>query len=279
MVTAGFLLYPRRQAVYRPPPFQLQFTFHNLVVQNVTVSVGKIAPNRFYLDISVPGMGQKALTQYGSSVFWTLEVPARVTSASCSDLCNASTSRGAIYSEIDDGPAARNIGGSWIFERKYILRTSSFAWNENGLSIEGQLPIVQFYFTRTNKFLGAYNRYLKLVKNPPERLLLEHPTVSVNYYVADARSYDWVGGPQPNFDYIVGRGLPLIWDQHVSAMTESVAVSGINTSAAEWDNRRTLGVGVLFGIAGGALIGAIQEATQIEWGHSRSRKSRPTRSA
>lgn len=279
MLAVGLRLYPNRQAVYRPPPFQLEFTFHNLLYQNVTISAGKEAPDQYYLDVSVPAPSPQsvAYTKYGSSVFWILEVPAKV-AASCGT-CTVDSPRGAVYSEIDDAPVPKQIDGSWYFERKYILQTSSFAWNENGLNIEAQLPIVQVNSTRTASFLVVYNGYLKHLGDGPERLAVETSNINVAYYVPNARTYDWVGGPQPNFAYVTGQDMPAVWDQSASAMAESVAVSGINNSAADWDNTRTLAAGVLFGIAGGALIGAIQEANQVEWGRSRFRKGKPTRSA
>jgi hypothetical protein len=281
MIALGFLLYPHRQAVYHPPPFQLQFTFHNLPVQGVTVSVGKEASNQFYLDVSVPGASPKAITEYSSSVFWTLQVPGKVTLASCNfkrSGCNAFTSRGAVYTEIDDVPVVKRTVGGWVFERKYILRASSFAWNENGLNIEAQLPIAQFSFTTTHKFRRVFDKYLKHLSNPSERLNYENPNVSMNYYIADARTYDWIGGPQPNFEYLY-RGRPVVWNQRVSAMTESGAVNGVNSSAADWDSLRILGAGVLFGIAGGSLVGAIQEAIDAERKDSGSGKSEATTTA
>jgi hypothetical protein len=87
------------------------------------------------------------------------------------------------------------------------------------------------------------------------------PTISVSgntpVYVAyhvGAR-YDWTGGPGP---YSNARSWTQ-WQEPLSAMSSPIGVSGSNNSASQTDTFRIFAAGILLGVAGGALIAAMQE--------------------
>ena len=87
------------------------------------------------------------------------------------------------------------------------------------------------------------------------------------YRVPDALSYDWTGGPEPSF--VSGARLALggstlgyvEWFEPLKFLSAPIAVSGIDSSTGGLDSLRTLIAGTLLGVAGGALVGAIQEFT------------------
>jgi hypothetical protein len=84
--------------------------------------------------------------------------------------------------------------------------------------------------------------------------------VEVHYKVPDASSYDWTTGPRPvneDGDWVTW----FLQLQPTGAMFESTATSAgaINQSAQQRDQRLTFLAGALVGVAGGALVGSLQE--------------------
>jgi hypothetical protein len=119
-------------------------------------------------------------------------------------------------------------------------------WNTNGLTVEAQLPVLKVF---TTPGIGAIANPLSLTDNP---------TTSVSYRVPDAISYDWSGGPPPNS---VSTSAVAEWDEPLQSLSVPIAVGGTNSSSASLDSLRTFAAGTLLGVAGGALVGAIQEFT------------------
>jgi len=118
-------------------------------------------------------------------------------------------------------------------------------FDSNGTTAYAQLPLVQVP-------LG----------NEPAA---ETPSVSVTYNIPNAKSYDWNTGPQPQ---TVGTG-SITWNLLVTAtsgtefQSDPVAVGGVDDAAQQRQTLMTFVAGTLLGIAGGALIGAFQEAIDV----------------
>jgi len=91
------------------------------------------------------------------------------------------------------------------------------------------------------------------------------PFVRVTYEIPNANSYDWNTGPQPE---TVGTG-SIAWNLTLSAaggtelQSDPVAVGGVDEAAQQGQALMTFVAGSLLGIAGGALIGAFQEAIHV----------------
>ena len=93
--------------------------------------------------------------------------------------------------------------------------------------------------------------------------LVGNTKISIIYGVPDANNYDWTGGPAP---YSVtpasaASDAEATWFEQLNTLNEPTPVSATNNSAADLDSPRTFIAGALVGAGGGALVGAIQEAT------------------
>jgi hypothetical protein len=89
----------------------------------------------------------------------------------------------------------------------------------------------------------------------------ESPNLEVQMHVdmGHASRYDWQSLPA---SYV--RDGNAVWDAHlVDGRSESRNAIGIDHAAAEGDDRRTFVAGAVVGVAGGALIGALQEALHL----------------
>ena len=118
-------------------------------------------------------------------------------------------------------------------------------YDSNGTTAYAQLPLVE----------------VPLGSEPAA----ETPSVSVTYYIPNAKSYDWNTGPQPE---TAGTGT-ITWSLLLTAtsgafQSDPVAVGGVDDAAQQRQTLMTFVAGALLGIAGGALIEpALQEAVHV----------------
>lgn len=94
----------------------------------------------------------------------------------------------------------------------------------------------------------------------------QHPLLIMDYQIPAANTYDWSSNPT------IGLGANhATWEEPVisgnqqqsfgsTGLTPARVATGINHTAETNDNTLTLVAGVLFGLAGGALVAAVQEA-------------------
>jgi hypothetical protein len=164
----------------------------------------------------------------------------------------------AFYTAKGNHPGVYYQGNdSWDIGFSFTIRAPELAWNANGVSLEAQLPVVAI---TQDKFLN--------VGQPNERIAsipaAGNTNVSILYGVPDATAYDWTGGPAP-YSVAPASSISLepgaTWNEHLNALNEPTPVSATNNSAVSLDSLRTFIAGALVGVAGGALVGAIQEAT------------------
>ncbi len=113
------------------------------------------------------------------------------------------------------------------------VHADGFAFVENGEELEGQLPAVT----------GVPNSTF----------------LNVIYAFDQASSFDWVGGPLPD---AIGPD-SVQWDEVPTATLQAIPVSAANRGAQLSDSNRTFFAGLLFGIAGGALVGFLQELLHV----------------
>lgn len=93
------------------------------------------------------------------------------------------------------------------------------------------------------------------------------PEVSISIAVPNGSRYAWTSGPLP---HITGETAHWLF---TSRLASAVEVNGVSVAAESADTRKTFISGALLGVAGGALVGAVQEALNAL--RSRSRR-RPT---
>jgi hypothetical protein len=129
---------------------------------------------------------------------------------------------------------------------QFTINAPSLVWSENGLNIEAYLPSVQLFKSDSGPSKPFGN-----------------PHVSIYYILSDA-AYDWTGGPSPQFTRALSsdpsHGVETDWELHKKDLGNPISVNGQDNSAATQDNLLIFVAGALVGIAGGALVGAIQEA-------------------
>jgi hypothetical protein len=163
---------------------------------------------------------------------------------------------------------------------KFVHYTMPGEWS-NHLAINGVADayVDSLKFTVPNIGYGMTDNHEYISVESPTVRFLYYPVGSSSYtdesipvsfteYLPNASSYTaWTSGSVP-FD----EGSYSNW-QYVSATSGSpVLNSAVSLSVQTRDNWATFGAGALLGIAGGALIGGIQEVVKDE-----SEKRRPLR--
>lgn len=248
-VAIAFFVYPRHATVYRPQPFKVTFYIDEKVA-SLNISVLKQPSGEYTLGIDIATDAQKSADNARFAVV-SLELPTPVTSDSCkkyscsSTLDNSSLFPGREYVTYTADFSKQAPGKQfWIAHKLFTINAPVFAWNENGLDVEGQLPSVQLLNSHGGKSSN-------------------NPSVQILYTLSDA-SYDWTGGPSPEYTHVFStdspHGVEASWNLPVTELNNPTPVSGQDNSAIAWDNLRIFVAGALVGIAGGAFVGAIQEA-------------------
>ena len=121
-------------------------------------------------------------------------------------------------------------------------------WVATPLAVIGQLPSANTYLNTPSKALGPCGT------SCPESLKLV-----VSYTVPNAPSYDWANGPPP----LKPRPSHVLWVGPLAGWN-SVVVTGTNNGAASSATDEQFYSAALLGIAGGSLIGSIQEFMDTE---------------
>jgi hypothetical protein len=260
-LVGAFLLYPRRSAVHQPGT-----PFLNI---NTTGTVESL-----YTSLQSPAPGSRAADSFALSIDLEVSMPAKMVTPPRSTIDiplpvyikpDCGQALGVVACTFQPGTpttfprltaqaifgAAQQVNGRRVWPNDGIVIPFAGPWlplEANGLDVEGQLPVVS---------IGPPSE-------PPgsnsQSSASSNLKVVIVDYVPDVTGYDWTGGPEP-LPVPSGRNYPasVEWIEPLSALSAPVAVTGTNHSAAEWDSFRMFMVGILVGVAGGALVGAIQE--------------------
>jgi hypothetical protein len=254
----AFLLYPRRAPVYRPPPLNITvMLLHGAAVRLVTMDVSPASSNAFTLTLQLSFFGVgSGTTSARPAAKMNISLPAGVIPEPChgdpggtapSGQCSYLSSKynGGTFSLVAQARQAQpSPTDYWTATFKLKVRGQG-PWNANGLTIEAQLPVLTVLTTPNT------------VATPTPLPLNDNPRTHIAYWVPDAISYDWSGGLPPN-EVSISPAL-VRWDETLQSLAVPIAAGGTNSSSASLDSLRTLAAGTLLGIAGGALVGAIQE--------------------
>ena len=260
-LVVAFLLYPRRAAVYQPPPLNVAVSLFNAkTVGEIRIDVQQLSSTEasvhFSIEFSRPRSPSGLATPLVQVIMF---LPNGVVPEQCAgrvtdgEVCidNHKPGNEQVTEQVD---ATNLFGTQWAAYLDFTLRGQALPWNSNGLTVEAHLPILKVY-----AFLG-YRSYSvpasERVKSlPPSGDL----PIILRYWVPDAPGYDWTGGPEPNS--VSSDPGNAIWVEPLRSLSAAIAVSGTDNSTAGLDSFRTLMAGTLLGVAGGALVGAIQEFT------------------
>jgi hypothetical protein len=250
MLVCAFLLYPRRSALYRPgSAFAHIYTTVERIDTSLSWSVSRSgAIDGYDASISLNVMPTKMVTHPISIV--DVPLPAGIRPENCGQaLGGVCTYHSGLLTAKPVFTAAQpsNGGRAWTGSVDILFARLPLPWQSNGLEVEGQLPVIS---------VGPLSQ---LPGFKPQPWTPSNPDVTVDYYVPDPTSHDWVGGPVPSVfpsrpcGVCLGGRYPgyVEWITSLSALSAPVAVSGTNKSAAEWDSFRTFAAGVLAGVAGG----------------------------
>jgi hypothetical protein len=125
------------------------------------------------------------------------------------------------------------IYGIEIAKAFFYVKAPSLGVTYNGVTASAVIPEIQFQAPET----GA-------------------TTLVTHYHIPSASSYDWSSFPASAYPWgSVG------WHETVtSGITESRAAVGINHAAQTSNDNKTFFAGALIGLAGGAILSAVQEA-------------------
>lgn len=262
---AAYFLVPSRASVRAPSPFAVE-VWANARIRNVFLGVSPLKGGRTSLTAEVTtsishANGQQEPPSWQAGVDITLNDAVAVSgckqpacfaahggaeqaggsSAAPANAVPNATNSATTFVDLDLSGPGQTSGAAgtiyWYNRRTFIVDTADLALAANGRSVEGQLPSVRY----------ASGQGLSQPSPSP---------VHVRYKFAGASDYDWTGGPQPSSLQAEQVG----WNEDTALMAESEQVSATNGSAENTDNIEELAVGALLGIAGAAIVGAIQEA-------------------
>lgn len=232
LLLGAFFLYPRRTELPTPLFTQLELTTTaqiNLIAYNVDAH-----PSLAKLSIFVwLNPGQRAVP-----TMLTIKLPFGDRILDCHAPCEARRYNGA---------GGAGVQYSWA--SKLTFQPSS----NSGLMAETDLFIQAFHFGEVYDGANASAAIPQIDYHGPDN---PEPPMATQYIVPAASSYDW--SPLP----ALGTAGPDVnWVEYLpSGVTESRVAVGINHAAQSDDNTKTFIAGALLGLAGGAILSAIQEA-------------------
>jgi hypothetical protein len=240
-LVSAFFIYPRRASVYRPQPFSVSVQ-EDGDVGGMMIDVYKKG-SQFTLSV-IPTYRSTNSVSYSD---FLVALPSNAIPTNCRKP-NCFVTKMFV----------NNIGTSnLVYAPNQInlflsltLTNSTFGWNTNGLNLEGQLPEAQVYRGQGGPVFGGSS-----FEGQP----LSNASVSIQYQISSANTYDSTGGPEPAISELGD-----LWNVPASSLTSPIPISASDNSTANLDSLRVFVAGALLGIAGGALVGAIQESTHKE---------------
>jgi hypothetical protein len=250
-VVGAALLYPHRTAVYRPGPLSVIVKLSDADVATAAAASVQMwvkptaTAHVFDMTFVAVYHGTKAAVGAHPVGGVTILLPPEAHAMNC-----AQTNAGGEHCSKGPGPLndvtdliyATALGeNDWSATLKFTINSPALVWSSNGLIAEAQLPVVKGF-----SYQGSV----------PHAALNADTPVTVSYELPSASNYDWTGGPPPN---TVSSYVGAWWTESLQALSTPIAVSGTDTSSASNDTIRTLIAGTFLGIAGAALVAAIQE--------------------
>ena len=253
------LLLPSDTPIYTPRTFGISDVVSSDPVEDIVATV-TIRGDDHEIDITVVTQHLRS-TRAGNTVGLLLHLPEGVTAQECHDYncLNEGAGQGEVVllqamssplipmgpAQSIGKPASQPSSTPWAADLFATVVGPGFAFNANGVTAEAELP--SFDVTSTS---------LK--------------SVTVDYGIPGATSYDWGGTPTPYFPL----QNQVQWQESSSDAANSTLVNGVDHAAQSRENTYIFIAGILLGTAGSAVIAAFQELLHGGSEKPSSRRSR-----
>lgn len=216
---AAYLFFPQRDQLPTPPYVAVNVTSRTVAIGSIRYEVDRLSGSSAEIRITVQAL-PGATVQGSVSLVTFLPLNAEpVDCANCSGFDDAN---------IWNPPMPFNATGRAIATVRVIA--NDFGYTVNGLNASVAIPQLNYIGSGT-------------------------PGASVLYDLPGARDYDWSSFPTAFADDASAR-----WTHQLNAgLAPARTAIGINHANQDKDNRNTFLAGALIGLAGGALLAAIQE--------------------
>jgi hypothetical protein len=229
LLVAAFILYPRTAEPSAPASTRLDITSPSNYVSShivgISYTVDQVQPDVARLTIS---LALDIRGPYGSvKALLGVTPPAGTTVVDCSRRhCNGKTWVSRLSFTFP------GVSTAHVF-----VKAPNFGVTSNGVSVAAAIPEIAFTGSK-----GA--------------------NLTAKYHIPSADSYDWSADPPSTLS-----NSGAVWTEDVlpgsiynSGDTAGRVASGINHTAQANDDTKTFIAGALLGLAGGALLSAVQEA-------------------
>jgi hypothetical protein len=216
---AAYLFFPQRDQLPTPPYAAVNVTSRTVAIGSIHYEVDRLSDSSAEITIIVQAL--PGATAQGSVSLVTF-LPLKAEPVDCANC-----------SRFDDAnlwkpPMPFNTTGRATAKVRVIA--NDFGYTVNGLNASVAIPQLNY--------IGHGS-----------------PGVSVLYDLPGARDYDWSSFPTAFADGDSAR-----WNHQLNAsLAPARTAVGINHANQDKDNRNTFLAGALIGLAGGALLAAIQE--------------------
>lgn len=240
LLISAVLVIPREPPIYLPSGFTMQV----IAEQPVTVTwvfLDNYAAHRYRLRVVVNTKTPKS-DHESATVLLLLPSASRVLPCdkviTCTGLADVTAPDSCLPAvgclRLAMGPS--QSGSDWQGQVSIDIDAQRLGWDANGVAAEAQLPEVTV-FDGNNSAPG-------------------NGSVFVQYGVPMAQGYDWNGGLRPDG----ATGTDVSWTELATEAVHPAPVTATNPDTVQRDSFLVFLSGALLGIAGGALIGGLQEA-------------------
>jgi hypothetical protein len=237
VIVVGLWMYPRRAEVSAPALTIMQITgsspYINDHMQVITYTVAQARPDVAHVDIALQlggpphHAGPGGYTRVPRGAYATIKFWSGTRMLHCSPSCT-------LYQTTGVAKAPFLLGVAFA---DFYVRARSYEVAANGVTAAVGLPELDSSGTRQAVLYLSYRNF---------------PSYG---------SYDWSSFPAE-------QGLfGVLWQEAVPpgsrlliGVTSARVAAGVNHAAQQRDSNLTLAAGILFGIGGGALVAAVQEA-------------------
>lgn len=135
-----------------------------------------------------------------------------------------------------------------------VIQDPSFGFAENSETALAEMP----YISLTSRPSSPNKLATSLNSNPF--------SLSIGYYIPDAKAYDWSMPPlkyNPGITWEETINPVSVGGQEAQGAAQAIELTGSNRAAQATDNKNILVSGVLFGVAGAAALAAVVSFLQL----------------
>lgn len=231
----GWWLSPSRSPVYSPASFTVDAnSYDGADVSSVQVTLSpdlRSAVLNYSLAISIEASTAQTSPQNSPFVQMLVFLPNGATPFDCTNSSCLGRYAASILALSYVG--SKNGVTFWTGTLSLKVRGARLGFDENGVDLDAHLPSINLDPAQTSDAAMTY----------------------VTYYVPSANSYDWGASTQP---WLLSSNF-VEWQESAQESSSAALLSAINPSQESTDSNRTFLAGVLFGVAGAALIGFLTE--------------------